>query len=292
MYKCVNLSKDRIAELKRLSMMSTGFNVLNQDFFKMYEKSSLIRQLIQRRKVRLLKKGSEFAGFVWFEYLAGNTCGIRALFSLEQDKIMTYRILLDSIPRCRNLQYKCRDNEYNFHILESLGFEKSEGEIEMSLGIRALDGFLENNSQDQEGLIFKNFEKGKDEGLRCWIQNDIFKDNNRVPLILNDIFFDVSQDYFLEGGAAFLYKDGECIGYGQIIIDGDVPYIVNIGLIEGQRGKGYGKILLMHFLEVVRNRGFDQVRLKVRSGNEAALNLYRGVGFKTESEIYKWQLKR
>ena len=289
MYKCVNLSKNRISELKRLSIMSTGFNVLNQDFFKMYEKSSLIRQLIQRRKVRLLKNGSEFKGFVWFEYFAGNACGIRALFSLEQDNIITYSMLLDSIPRCGILEYNCSDNGYNFRILESLGFEKGEGEIEMSYGIGDL---LENNSQEQEGLIFKKFEKGKDEGLRCWIQNDIFKDNGRVPLTLNDIFFDVSQNYFLEGGAAFLYKDGECIGYGQIVVDNDVPYIVNLGILGEQRSKGYGKILLWYFLEAVRNRGFDQVRLKVRSGNKAALNLYRGFGFKTESETYKWQLKR
>jgi ribosomal protein S18 acetylase RimI-like enzyme len=292
MYRCVNLRKNSIAELKRLSVMSTGFNTLNQDFFKMYEKSNLIRQLIQRRKVRMLKKGSELTGFVWFEYFTGNICGIRSLFSLEKENIITYRMLIDSIPRCSNIQYKCRDNGYNFSILEGLGFEKSEGEIEMSLWIREQGGLLEINSPEQEGLLFKNFEKGKDEGLRCWIQNDIFRDNNRVPLTLNDIFFDVSQNYFLEGGAAFLYKDGECIGYGQIIIDRDVPFIVNLGIIEGQRGKGYGKILLMHLLEVVRNRNFDQVRLKVRSGNEAAMILYRGVGFKTESETYKWQLKR
>ncbi|HEY5575480.1 MAG TPA: GNAT family N-acetyltransferase, partial [Clostridiaceae bacterium] len=172
------------------------------------------------------------------------------------------------------------------------GFEKGEGEIEMSLGIDDLGDLIDYNSQEQEGLLFKNFEKGKDEGLRCWIQNDIFKDNGRVPLTLNDIFFDVSQDYFLDGGAAFLYKDGECIGYGQIVIDSDLPYIVNLGILGEQRGKGYGKILLRYFLELVRKRGFHQVRLKVRSGNEAALNLYRGFGFKTESETYKWHLKR
>ena len=251
-----------------------------------------MRQLIQRRKVRLLKNGSEFTGFVWVEYFTGNSCGIRAIFSIEQDNITTYRMLLDSIPRCVNLQYKCMDNGYNFRILDSLGFEKDEGEVEMSLGIADIVALLENTSQDQEGLLFKNFEKGKDEGLRCWIQNDIFKDNDRVPLTLNDIFFDVSQNYFLEGGSAFLYKDGECIGYGQIVIDSNLPYIVNLGIIEEQRGKGYGKILLNYFLEVVRKKNFDQVRLKVRSGNEAALSLYRGFGFKTESETYKWQLKR
>ncbi|MBP1744605.1 MAG: acetyltransferase [Firmicutes bacterium] len=292
MYKCERLSKNRITEFRRLCMMSAGFNPLNEDFFENYEKASLTRQLFQRRKVRLLKIGSEFGGFVWYEYYSSNTCGIRALFSIEKDNLDTYRMLLDSIPRCRNIQYRCVDNGYNFSILKRLGFVKNEGEIEMRLGLEEVEKLLGEQRSYGEGLVFKTFEKGKDEGLRCCIQNDIFNDSSRVPLTLNDIFFDVSREYYLEGGSAFLYKDGECIGYGQIVIDSDMPFIVNIGLIPGYRGKGYGRLLLIHFLEIVRDRGFDQVRLNVRSGNEDALRLYRKLGFSIISETYKWQLKR
>jgi ribosomal protein S18 acetylase RimI-like enzyme len=292
MYICERLRNNNMTEFKRISMMSAEFNILNEDFFETYEKSSFARQLIMRSKVRLLKTGSEYAGFVWYEYYSSNNCGIRALFSVKKEDLNSYKCLVGSIPRCRNIQFRCMDNGYNSGVLLELGFIKNEGEIEMRLGREDMEKLLEENRSYDKGLVFKTFEKGKDEGLRCFIQNDIFHDTSRVPLTLDDIFFDVSRRYFLEGGAAFLYKDGECIGYGQLILDCDMPFIVNIGIITGYRGKGYGGLLLMHFLEIVAAKGFDQVRLNVRSGNEAALGLYRKMGFKVISETYTWQLKR
>jgi ribosomal protein S18 acetylase RimI-like enzyme len=292
MSKCERLRNNSITEFKRISMMSAEFNVLNEDFFETYEKSSFARKLIMRSKVRLLKTGSEYAGFVWYEYYSSNNCGIRALFSVKKDDLISYKCLIDSIPKCRNIQFRCMDNGYNASVLLGLGFSKNEGEIEMSLGCEDIKKLLGENRSYDKGLAFKTFEKGKDEGLRCFIQNDIFHDTSRVPLTLEDIFFDVSRGYFLEGGSAFLYKDGECIGYGQLILDSDVPFIVNIGIIPGYRGIGYGRQLLMHFLEIVAAKGFDQVRLNVRSGNEAALGLYRKLGFKVISETYTWHLKR
>ena len=48
----------------------------------------------------------------------------------------------------------------------------------------------------------------------------------------------------------------------------------------------------MHFLEIAAAKGFDQVRLNVRSGNVAALGLYRKLGFTVISETSAWNLKR
>jgi ribosomal protein S18 acetylase RimI-like enzyme len=292
MYECVSLTKNRITALKKLSGMSSDFNVLNEDFFETYDGAGFAGKILQRKKVRLLKKGSEYAGFIWFEYYSSNSCGIKALYSSEKEDLDAYRLLLDSIPGCRNIQYECASNGYNSRVLESLGFEKGTGEIEMCLDKEGIEKALAKRPSTPGGLVFKTFEKGKDEGLRCWIQNDIFDNDRRVPLTLNDIMHDVSQGYFLEGGAAFLYICGECAGYGQIVVHDEIPYIVNIGMIKGCRGKGYGRLLVMHFLEVVRAKGFDQVRLNVNPDNLAAMNLYRSLGFSVESETYRWKLKR
>ena len=219
MYKCERLKSSRIREFKRLSRMSSSFNALNEDFFETYDKAGFIGQLIMRSRVRLLKTASGYAGFVWYENYSSNACGIRALYSLEKDDLASYKSLLDSIPKCSNLKFRCMDNGSNFSILQELGFVKNEGEIEMGICRDDIEKLLVESRSREEGLVFKTFEKGKDEGLRCYIQNDIFHDTSRVPLTLQDIFFDVSRSYFLEGGAAFLYKDGECIGYGQLILD-------------------------------------------------------------------------
>lgn len=290
MYECVNLKKNRIPELKRLNELSAEFNILNSDFFEEYGLEGFARRFMQRRKVRLLRRDNDYSGFIWFEPYTSSTCLIKSIFSSEKENLEAYRILVDSVPGCRVIKYWCESNDFNFRILESLGFEKSPGEIEMRLDREGIERALLNRTEVQAGLVFKIFQKGKDEGLRCWVQNDIFENIRRVPLTLEDIIHDVSQRYFLQGG--FLYHDGECIGYGQIVIHEDIPFIVNIGIIKDHRGRGYGRVILEHFLELAWDNGFEEIRLNVKSDNLAAVNLYRSLGFKGGPETCKWELKR
>jgi GNAT superfamily N-acetyltransferase len=278
-------------DLKRLNDLSSEFNVLNEDFFERYDRAGIAGKLLERRRVRLLKCGSDCTGFIWFERYTKSTCRIRSMFSDEKDSLSAYRLLVESIGDFRNIQYSCTDNVFNFRMLEDLGFERGPGEIEMLIGRDEIMKALEEKPSSQPGLVFKTFEKGKDEGLRCWVQNDIFENSSRVPLSLSDIIHDVSQRYFLEGGAAFLYVGGDCIGYGQIVIHGDIPYLVNIGIIKGYRGRGYGRVLVKHFLKTILERGFDEVRLNVKSDNLAAFNLYKSLGFSVDSETCRWQKK-
>jgi len=292
MYKCVGLDKKNISELRKLSEMSSDFNALNEDFFAHYSNYSFAGQIRQRRRVRLLKKENVFIGFVWFEYISMNTCIIRSFFSMEKENEESYKALIGSMDKCQMFLYSCRRNEYNYEILEKLGFQKYSGEIELSLSEKAFEEALVKVNIPMGDLNFKTFRIGKDEGLRCYTQNKIFEEANRTPLSLADILYDVTRNYYVKGGSFFLYKGYDCIGYGQIIINDGSPYIVNLGIIEEYRGNGYSKVLLVHLLEKIKEMGYDQVRLTVKSGNEAALNLYWGFGFKNDYETYKWRLNR
>lgn len=55
--------------------------------------------------------------------------------------------------------------------------------------------------------------------------------------------------------------------------------IVNVAVAESWRGQGVGSGLLEFFLRHVQARGGERIFLEVRSGNEAALRLYRRGGF-------------
>jgi len=292
MYKCVGLDKKNISEFRKLSEMSYDFNALNEDFFAHYSNYSFAGQIRQRRRVRLLKRENVYIGFVWFENIAMNTCIIRALFSMEKENMESYKALLEGIDKCQTFLYSCRRNEYNYRILEKLGFQKYSGEIELSLFENEFEKALGKGETETVDLNFKAYRIGKDEGLRCYIQNKIFEEDNRTPLCLADILYDVSRSYYVKGGSFFLYKEYDCIGYGQIIINNGSPNIVNLGIMEEYRGHGYSKVLLVHLLEKIKEMGYDHVRLTVKSGNEAALNLYWGFGFKNDYETYKWRLNR
>ncbi|MHC1721187.1 MAG: GNAT family N-acetyltransferase [Clostridiaceae bacterium] len=292
MYKCVGLDKKSILEFRKLSDMSHDFNALNEEFFAHYLNYSFAGQIRQRRRVKLLKKQNLYIGFVWIENISMNSCIIRALFSMDKENIDSYKALLESVDKCQTFLYSCRRNEYNFEVLEKLGFQKYTGEIELSLSGQAFEAALGKREAGIGDLNFKTFRIAKDEGLRCYIQNKIFEDEGRTPICLADILYDVSRSYYVKGGSFFLYKGYDCIGYGQIIINNGNPYIVNLGIIEEYRGKGYSKVLLLRLLEKIKEMGYNNVRLTVKSENEAALKLYWGFGFKNEYETYIWRLNK
>lgn len=59
----------------------------------------------------------------------------------------------------------------------------------------------------------------------------------------------------------------------------DQGELANFAVAESHRGRGLGRRLLEHVLEVARERGVEALYLEVRVSNEAALALYRAYGF-------------
>lgn len=55
---------------------------------------------------------------------------------------------------------------------------------------------------------------------------------------------------------------------------------------EGARGRGLGRALVEATFERARERGARRIELDVNEANEAALALYGGFGFHTESDAY------
>lgn len=74
--------------------------------------------------------------------------------------------------------------------------------------------------------------------------------------------------------------DGEKAGYGEIRIVAGEAQIYNIAIAPEYRKQGIGEALLMHLIEAGRERGCALVTLEVRAGNEAAMALYKKLGFR------------
>ena len=47
-------------------------------------------------------------------------------------------------------------------------------------------------------ISIRKLSTGKDEYIRCIVQNDIFEELDRKPLTIEDIYADISQDYYIE----------------------------------------------------------------------------------------------
>jgi ribosomal protein S18 acetylase RimI-like enzyme len=112
-------------------------------------------------------------------------------------------------------------------------------------------------------------------------QNEIFSDYI-VPMRSSRSFF----MEFLEsvGGrienVMVATHRGRIVGYVNPVLDGPEVWIGGVGVIPGHRGRGLGKKLMLAAEEFSRSRGVGTSLLEVIEGNEAAMSLYRSLGYR------------
>lgn len=288
MYSCVKLNRKNLLNFIELNKNNNLFNALNEEFFSLYDKANIFRKLFLRRRVTLLKNNEEYIGYLWTTHSKNRNCIINALFVRENISfIESCLVLLKPFNSNYNLNYQVEKKDNNISVLKEVGFSVDEGTLMLSLSLNNKINY--NISND---IKFEVFTKGKHEQIRCDIQNEVFKNDARIPLTLLDIQMDELQDYYVEKGAIFIKKDELYIGYGQIILDDGNATIVNLGILKEYRGNSYGKSLLLYLLRLIKLNGYEKAFLKVSHDNINALSLYKSLGFSIEREIYNLKLKK
>jgi ribosomal-protein-alanine N-acetyltransferase len=71
----------------------------------------------------------------------------------------------------------------------------------------------------------------------------------------------------------------EVCGYGILSMGAGEAHLLNICVSPTHQGKGLGRELLAHMIEVARSHGNEMMFLEVRPSNIAAIRLYESVGF-------------
>lgn len=287
MCKYVKLSKSLMPQFKELNAARKSFNSLNEDFFQYYNTTTLPQKLFLRRNISVLEDNKNLCGYIWTSIDDKNFYNIRALSVNLSSKSADYiSLLLKTLKSGFTASFLCENNGINMGLLSEAGFCKKVGTIEMSLNLKKEIKLVE-----VDNISFEVFRKGFDEKIRCYIQNEVFKDKNRVPISTKDIYFDENQYYYFSPGAIFIKKDNKYVGYGQVIIEGDIPIIVNVGILPDYRGKGYGKLLINYLLKIIDSYNYNIATLNVDINNTVAFNLYKDCGFNVLKEYVKLEIK-
>ena len=79
---------------------------------------------------------------------------------------------------------------------------------------------------------------------------------------------------------AVIESDGETAGYAEMRTVAGEAQIYNIVIDKAFRGRGLGEMLLRHLIDRAKGSGCSLMTLEVRGGNEAAMELYRKLGFR------------
>jgi len=284
--KSLRLSYNLLDSFKNLNNKRHEFNIMNEDFFKYYDRANFLSKYFLRRQVIVLEEANKLVGYMWYSKIGYDIKNylINAFYIQREYMDIESKVIFNLFNAGSHfyLDGKVTVNTANF--LEELGFIKISGTYEMSF---LLNNYLEEPSTDK--IEFIPFEKGKYEKLRCDLQNQIFFDMDRRPLTIKDILIDEIQDYFVEDWCVFIKYQSKFAGYGQIIIIDSLPLIVNFGILEAYRGKGLANALLNHLLNILYKAGYDKVKIKVDINNTAAYMLYKKKGFIKDDVYFTWQ---
>lgn len=285
MDKSISLTLKNINDFREINKFNTNFSLSNKDFFTQYDNSNIIQKLFLRRNVNLLLEKNNYIGYIWFVRHNKYHSSINSINVIEdKNSICFYKTLISSLVSNSLITYECEDNKVNIDILNKLGFNRAKGYMELEKQCSEYFKIFV-----PKEINFSIVKKDKDEKLRCLLQNEIFKNDDRIPINIEDIYYDEAQEYYFDKGAILIKFDNEPVGYGQIIVEDKIAIIVNFGIIEKYRNVGYGKILLGHLLNIAMDNEFTKVSLRVDSNNVAAFNLYCSLGFNIKKEFYTWQ---
>ena len=137
-------------------------------------------------------------------------------------------------------------------------------------------------------------ERGDDQALTD-IQNSSFDGSfNFSPNSLNEIHYRANMSNTSYPGIIFLMHNHTIAGYNWTltmpIVNGTKGIISMIGIHQSYRGQGLGKSLLMAGLKHLVSIGTTFVELEVDESNEAAIRLYKSMGFESMDRLHWFHL--
>ncbi len=265
------------------------YNSLTADksFFEYYDSEVFIIKYYLRKQVHLFKYNNKYIGYIWNEYPIPKKrkCDIFALYINNQYSNL-FDISVFSKIGISRFKLSTISTSSVEDVLKKLNcnYEHTTYVMKIECNNEAFSPNYSNN------ISFKIFERDKDEQLRCTIQNAIFNKAGRIPLTPVDIIYEENEEYYINDFSIFIKYKNNYIGYGQIIKNGGVYTIVNLGIIPSYRGLGFGNDIIKHLIYVCITNKIKEIYIKVDKDNCEAYNLYRKLGFVLEKSYSFWSL--
>lgn len=115
------------------------------------------------------------------------------------------------------------------------------------------------------------------------VTGDIFEEINRHSNFYDSLLEEKDREGY------FVFDREKVVGVCNISYEGGRAYFYGVGVVGKERGKGYGRRMLLSALSLI-NAEAESIVLDVDSHNPAAYGLYRKVGFEplNQVEYYKY----
>lgn len=120
---------------------------------------------------------------------------------------------------------------------------------------------------------------------------EIERDSFPTPRSEAALRYDLRRELFL------VYEEGDAVvGYLIVDVESSPPWlsvfegeayghVLDLAVDRDYRGRGIGEALMRRGLEALSGSAAEKVKLEVRVGNEAAMGLYRKLGFEVVQKL-------
>ena len=276
------LNNKNTGEFNKLLKEAINKTPFRLDFYKYYNNQSFVAKYFVKKFVKLIKYDNKYIGYMWTDVPTSKSTKISDMF-LKEEYIHFFNEKVPLIFKSSLVLYEGYEDAYTRCLINSMKMNKIRVTNLMMLNVKNF-----NPERRVTNATFKSYELGKDEELRCKLQNEIFNEDNRIPLNLDDIKYDIKQEYFLKDLCVFIKVRNKAIGYGQIIFNRGVNLIVNFGIIDGYRHEGYGRELLIRLVDMAKKANIGELYIRVDNNNFNAKKLYSSVGFREVGDLCSW----
>ena len=278
------LSIFNIQHFRKLYNKNENSYICDQSFFDIYDEESFIVKYIIRKQIKLFKVKNEYVGYVWYEYPSDEGFSNIYAIYLKDEYINLLNPKVLSFFNVNTFKFDMLSNSKASYIMKKLNFNVNSKNILMKIKTTSFNNYFTENN-----VIFKHFKEGKDEELRCKIQNSVFDEKNRIPLTVGDIRIEEDEEYYIKDFGAFICKsNGQAVGYGQIILNKELYTIANVGILDEYRKQGYGEMLVKYLIQLCHENSIQSVYIRVEKNNINALSLYNKIGFKEYESFVTW----
>lgn len=276
------LTSNRIREIYGLMEDEENKRDYRLDFMDFYNRKNKIMQYFYRKNMYLIKFDTNYIGYIWLDNHESDYTRVLDFF-IQKEYLNflngeTLKKLGGSI-----VYFETLEDDWNTKVFERLEMVKTSPSKLFKLKVS--DVIVKDRITVAS---FREYVLEKDAELRCDLQNRIFNSESRVPLCIEDIILEEKQDYFIKELSVFITVLDKEIGYGQIIYNREVYTIVNFGLLEEYRNKGFGADLLLILIDIAKKRGIEEIFIRVVPKNTQAVELYKSVGFTEVGEYATW----
>jgi predicted GNAT family N-acyltransferase len=118
------------------------------------------------------------------------------------------------------------------------------------------------------------------------VRRRVFIEEQNVPESLEIDAYDADPATSPAALHVAVYSDGRCVATGRLLLDaqeGEYPHVGRVAVLQAERGKGYGRAVMLALHELARGRGMSGITLAAQLH---AIGFYERLGYVVRDDVF------